>query len=52
MSKWYTFWAVIWIGGASLLLAVIQTALAAESVQLTREQLNAQMNFPAPSTQL
>lgn len=39
MSRWYTFWAVIWIGGAGLILSVIQTSLAAESVQLAREQL-------------
>ncbi|CAI4216838.1 unnamed protein product [Parascedosporium putredinis] len=27
-EKYYTFWAVIWIGGASLLLSVVQVALA------------------------
>ncbi|KAH8813002.1 hypothetical protein F5884DRAFT_856290 [Xylogone sp. PMI_703] len=41
MSKWYTFWAVIWLGGASLIVGVVQTALAAESVRLAREQLKA-----------
>lgn len=50
MSRWYTFWAVIWFGGASIFFSIIQTALAAESVQLAREQLNAQINPPQSST--
>ncbi|KAM0456588.1 hypothetical protein ACHAPV_005092 [Trichoderma viride] len=50
MSRWYTFWAVIWFGGASIFFSIIQTALAAESVQLAREQLKAQINPPQSST--
>ncbi|KAK1641074.1 hypothetical protein BDP81DRAFT_417996 [Colletotrichum phormii] len=26
--QWYTFWAVLWVGGAGIVLAIIQTVLA------------------------
>lgn len=38
-EKYYTFWAVIWIGGASLLLSVVQVALAIVQVVLGFRQL-------------
>jgi hypothetical protein len=30
--QWYTFWAVLWFGGLSVLLSVAQTALAASQL--------------------
>ncbi|KAJ3944324.1 uncharacterized protein N0V96_005850 [Colletotrichum fioriniae] len=32
--QWYTFWAVLWVGGAGIMLAIIQTVLA--GVQVAR----------------
>ncbi|KXH65593.1 hypothetical protein CSAL01_03235 [Colletotrichum salicis] len=32
--QWYTFWAVLWVGGAGIVLAIIQTVLA--GVQVAR----------------
>ncbi|KXH41954.1 hypothetical protein CSIM01_02790 [Colletotrichum simmondsii] len=32
--QWYTFWAVLWVGGAGIILAIIQTVLA--GVQVAR----------------
>ncbi|KAK1471448.1 hypothetical protein CCUS01_05930 [Colletotrichum cuscutae] len=32
--QWYTFWAVLWVGGAGIILAIIQTILA--GVQVAR----------------
>jgi hypothetical protein len=41
--QWYTFWAVFWIGGLSLLLSVVQAGLAAAQVWLA-------LHPPAPGT--
>ncbi|KAK1508065.1 uncharacterized protein CCOS01_16066 [Colletotrichum costaricense] len=30
--QWYTFWAVLWVGGAGIILAIIQTILAGVQV--------------------
>jgi hypothetical protein len=35
-SSWYTFWAVIWIDGAGLIFAAVQTALAAAQLAAAR----------------
>ena len=40
--QWWTFWAVVWIGGISLLLSLVQTALTAIQTVYSIESFNAQ----------
>ncbi len=37
--KWWTFWAVIWIGGLSVVLSIIQMAIAGASLQIAKDSL-------------
>lgn len=36
--QWYTFWAVLWVGGAAIVLAVVQMALQAAQLVLSSPQ--------------
>ncbi len=45
MLRWYTFWAVIILGGISLVVSLVQTALGAVQVQLAQQSLGS----PQPS---
>ena len=40
--RWYTFWAVVILGGVNLVVAVAQTGLSSAQVQLAREALELQ----------
>jgi hypothetical protein len=39
--QWYTFWAVLWIGGAGIVLAVLQVLVGIVQVYLTARPLGA-----------
>lgn len=42
IMRWYTFWAVVILGGVNLVVAVAQTGLSSAQVQLAREALELQ----------
>jgi hypothetical protein len=47
--RWYTFWAVVILGGVNLVIAMVQAALSSAQVQLARQALEAQLH-PSPGT--
>jgi hypothetical protein len=40
--RWYTFWAVVWIGGLNLVIAALQAGLAAAQVKIALQSLQEQ----------
>lgn len=49
--RWYTFWAVVVLGGINLVVAIVQTALSSAQVQLARAALELQKREQAPKPQ-
>lgn len=43
LLRWYTFWAVVVLGGVNLFFGFTQTGLSAAQVQIAREALAAQL---------